>query len=360
MRSAESIAATNRILQQIYKAQQRRRVVLKKQIAGSTTLASPGSLFAQPQRPNPKLTITRYQDADLRVYQVSSNINVEEPLEPVSTFNIQSNDEIADCTVGLNLRRAVYATRNKVVCIGQESTVLWSRDLEPLSTRFYGHRPGCAFFLDGTKLWVYRPDAMAGRYRLDTLEVLDADTGEVVDKADLDTVGHGANLMQHPDGQHLLIGIGEGQDGAKIFRAALTDDGIELHLYEWTDRCLVDLAPDGRLFITIHHGWRDVACHRFPDGDVVLRLPVVDFGYRDDAATDWSGGFLSPQVAVIAVVGETDGQEWRHYHRVDLLTGQPMGRFEPNCPEGSDFELLGDGSWITSTFDGNLVRWHAS
>lgn len=354
LRLAESITASNESLEQVVQTAQRQYVQLKKQIPGLTTLSSPGPSSTQRQPPDTKLTITRYVDGDLRVYQAPND--AETSLESVATFDIQSNGEAVDCTVAPNLRRAAYASRNEVVCIDQDSTVLWSSDLEPHSTQLYGHHPSCAFSIDETKVWVYRPDAMAGRLGHDTLAVLDADTGNVVTKADLDTVGHGANITQHPDGQHILLGVGEGQDGAKIFRAALTSEGIELHSYGWTDRCLVDLASDGRQFMTVDHGRRDVAFHRFPDGEVVLRLSVADFEHQDGVAIDWTGGFLSPPVAVVTVLGEDDEEEWQHYHRVDLRTGLLMGHFEMNCPVGSDFMPLGDGSWIISRFQGDPVR----
>jgi hypothetical protein len=352
---ADSLAPSNEALK-------RQHVVLKKQVAGfATPLSSPQPTASPSQPPDTKPTLTRYLDRDIRVYHVSRG--VEGPLEPVATYRIESTSETpcADHTVSSNLRWAAYTTRNSVVCIDQESDMLWSSALEPHSTQLWGHYPSCASFLDGTKLWIYRPDAMAGRRGHDMLVVLHADTGDLLAEAKLDTVGHRAELLQHPDGQHVLVCIGEGQDGAKMFRAALTDDGINLYSYGWTDRCLVDLASDGRRFMTVDHGRNDVAFHRFPDGEVMLRLPVTAFGYQEyESFVDWSGGFLNPDVAIITVMGETDGREWRHYHRVDLHTGSPQGRFEPNSRDGCDFELLGDGTWVISRVGGDPVRFHDS
>ncbi|KAL6408564.1 uncharacterized protein AUP68_08424 [Ilyonectria robusta] len=306
-----------------------------------------------------KPTTTRYLDGEVRAYQVSDDVGG--PLEPVATYRIEAADDILDHAVAPDLRRAAYTTRNSVVCIGQDGGVLWHYDLEPRSSQLYGFTPSCDFSLDGTRLWVYRPDAMADRGDHDMLVVVRADTGEVLAEADLDTIGHGAQHVQHPDERHVLLEVGEGQDGVNIFRAALTGDGLDLHSYGWIDRCLVDVAPDGRCFMTVHHGQTgqtDVAFHAFPDGEVVLCLPVAAFGYQgNEASIDWSGGFLDQDIAIVTIIGNTDDQEWRHHHRVDLRTGAPLGRFEAHSRHGDDFKPLGDGTWITSDRDGNPVRW---
>ncbi|KAM5354105.1 hypothetical protein ACJ41O_000755 [Fusarium nematophilum] len=300
--------------------------------------------------------ITRYLGGEVRAYQASGGVGG--PLEPLATYRIESDDKILKHAVAPDLSRAAYTTRNSVVCVSQDGDLLWRYDLEPRSTRLYGHTPSCAFSLDGTGLWVYRPDAMAGRGHRDIWVVLRVDTGEVIAEADLDTVGHGGQHIQHPNGQHVLLEVGEGQDGVNIFRAVLTDNRLDLHSYGWIDRCLVDLAPNGRWFMTVAHGQNDIAFHAFPDGEVVLRLPITAFGYYDDESfIDWTGGFLDQDIAIVTIIGETDDQEWHHHHRVDLRSGAPLGRFEAHSRDRYDFEPLGDGTWITSDPNGNPVRY---
>lgn len=314
-----------------------------------------------------KATITRHLNGHICAYRVSSN--TYEPLglmEPAATYRVEpeSNEEIDEILhhhATPDLGRAVYTTRNSVVCIGQDGDLLWRYELEPHSTVLHGHIPDCVFSLDGTAVWVYRPDAMANRAD-DKWVVLSADAGEVVAEVFLGTVGHGGRHVQHPDGRHVLLDVGEGQDGTKIFRATVTGDHFDFYMYEWDDRVLMDIGPDGRYFMTLSH---DVAFHAFPDGEVVLRLTLADFGYEFDddnegytgeARIDYIGGFLDPGIAVVVVTGETDDEEWRHYHRVDLRTGTALGRFEAHSQNEYDFEPLGDGTWITSGPDGKPVR----
>lgn len=155
-----------------------------------------------------------------------------------------------------------------------------------------------------------------------------------------------------------MLDVGEGQDGVELFLAALTDSGgIDLHSYGWNDRFLIDIAPDGRSFMTVDHGRYDVAFHVFPSGKEVMHLPITAFGYEyGDSFMNCTGGFLSQDIAVITITGEMDDKEWHHYHKIDLHTGKPLDRFEAHFRASEDIETFGDGTWIVSDLDGNPVR----
>lgn len=301
-------------------------------------------------------TTTRYRNKDLHVYQILPN--VDGTLQPSATYQIQSTDKVLDHAATHSPSRAAYTTRHSVVCIGPEGTPLWTYTLEPRSTRRYGHIPSCMFSLDGALLWIYRPDMMADRGP-DQLVVLRADDGEVVATAELDTSGHGAQFVQHPDGHHILFDVGEGQDGSRIFRARLSGSTIDLHPYEWDDRCLIDLSPDGQLLMTVDHGRADVSFLSFDNGEEVLSLPVEEFDPQSDEfvmQVGWSGGFLSTELAIVTITGEADEGEWYRFYKVDVSTDQPIGPFESHARDAHDFEPIGDSTWITSDSAGSLVR----
>lgn len=61
------------------------------------------------------------------------------------------------------LERAVYTTRNRVMCPTRAGDLAGASDFEPRSDVRRGHRPGYALSLDGLVVWTHRPDAMAGR-----------------------------------------------------------------------------------------------------------------------------------------------------------------------------------------------------
>ncbi|SCV54265.1 uncharacterized protein FFB14_13565 [Fusarium fujikuroi] len=314
-----------------------------------------------------KLTFTRYLNRRICAYRVSKEPdNSIGPMEPAATYKAEpeSNEEIHKILthdVASDLSRALYCTRNSVVCVGQDSDVLWRYELEPHSTVLHDHVPDSVFSLDGSTVWVYRPDAMANRGD-DKWVALGADTGKVLAEMSLGTVGHGGQHVLHPDGQHILLDVSEGQDGSSMFRATVADGHFDFYKYELEDRVPIDIAPNGRHFMTVHHVGVDVAFHLFPNGEVVLRLTLEDLGYANEGGNEderqiyYMGGYLDSDIAVVAVEGWNNREEWRNYHRVDLRTGTVSDCFEAHYQEGYDFEPLGDGTWITCGPDGNPVR----
>ncbi|MEU5884235.1 hypothetical protein [Spirillospora sp. NPDC047279] len=290
--------------------------------------------------------ITRFLDGRVCAYDGAA----EGALDPVIAFAADA-DEVSGHDVAPDLGRAVYATQHEVVCVDGGGAV-WRYDLLPRSTVRYGHHPGCAFSKDGKTVWVYRPDAMAGRGGLDRWVVLDAAGGGVLAEADLGTVGHGGRHHRHPNGTDVLLDVGEGQDGVNLFRGSLRS-GLESFRYDWIDRCVLDLAPDGSRFMTADHEQDDVAFHRYPDGEVTLRFRLEEFGVdTEDGFVEWSGGFLTNETAIVTVGGE---EEWHRHYRVDLASGG-MAPFDAESRDAYDIEPLGDGSWLTTGTDGRPVR----
>ena len=141
-----------------------------------------------------KPTITRYLDGELRAYQIPGI--VDKPPGPLVTYRIEPDDEVLSHAAAPDLERAVYTTRNKAICIGQDSDLLWLYELKPHTTQSLT-RTECIFSLDGTLVWLYRPDAMTSRGP-DLLVVLRADTGEVVAQKELDSVGQGPSSYNIP------------------------------------------------------------------------------------------------------------------------------------------------------------------
>ncbi|OJJ01901.1 hypothetical protein ASPVEDRAFT_41457 [Aspergillus versicolor CBS 583.65] len=313
--------------------------------------------------------VTRYVNGEIRAYYTHSSPMTVGSLKPAATYSINpyttDNSRWLTHAVSASLDRAVYLNRYSAICINQTGHPLWRHDFEPSPESNSVAGGGCAFSRDGSHLWVYRPDAM-NDCGPDLLVVLDASSGAEIAREELDSVGQGAIITVHPDGRNILFDVGEGQDGVKMYRAVLAGDNdkIELHSYGWEDRCLLDMAPDGRTFMTVDHNVGDAAFHAFPGGDVLLRVSVEDFGYEgdeddedDEACIHYIGGFLDLNTAVVTVKGETEDEEWVHYHAVDVRTGAHLGRLDahPHNDEAEGFQPLGDGTWVESD-DGNVVR----
>ncbi|MFC7986686.1 hypothetical protein [Streptomyces sp. NPDC057336] len=286
-------------------------------------------------------------------------------LEPVAVFQPRPGDEVVESAVWPDLDRVVYVTLNSVVCLTRAGDRVWAAEFEPHSDRRHGHRPGCALAPNGRSVWVYRPDAMAGRGDDDQWVVHDADSGAVLVRRELGTAGHGAGHHVHPVDGSIYLDVGEGQDGSVVFRALAEADGEPTFVtVPWEDRCLIDLAPDGQQAMTVDHGQADVAFHRHPTGEVLFTLPVEAFGYDpDETFVEWSGGYLTPDLAVVTLGGEgqdEDEDEWFRHHLVDVRTGAVRGEITVEVTSPYELVPLGDGTWLTDAPDGNPVRWSSS
>ncbi|MEU6312661.1 hypothetical protein [Streptomyces sp. NPDC047014] len=279
-------------------------------------------------------------------------------LSPVAVWRPSAGDEAEECAVPAGLGRACYTTRDAAVCLAEDGAEVWRSELEPRSDERFGHRPGCAVSVDGRVLWVYRPDVMAGRGRHDRWVALDAGNGAVLAQADLDTAGHGGEHLVHPADDHVLLCVGEGQDGAVVHRASVTPGRMDLRPYPWPDRVLIDLAPDGSQFMTVDHGQADFALHTYPDGKVTLTLSVDAFGdLPEESWVAFSGGYLDQDTVVVTLARETEEeQEWFRHYRVDSGSGRILGEFDSHAEHPYDIQLLGDGTWLTRDPSGHPVR----
>ncbi|GAA2776267.1 hypothetical protein [Streptomyces showdoensis] len=305
----------------------------------------------------PSHVITRHHDGAIHAYVPDSGtLGV---LQPVAVFRTRPGDEVVESVVGPDLERAVYTTLNGVVCLTRAGDLVWASDFEPPSARAHLHRPGCALSLDGRSVWVYRPDAMAGRGDADQWVVHDADSGAVLARRALETVGHGAFQYVHPVDGSIYLNVGEGQDGSVILRAAAGASGEpDWVTYPWPDRCLIGLAPDGRQFMTVDHGQADVSFHHHPSGDVLFTLSAEAFGYDpEETFVEWSGGYLTPDLALVTLGGEgPDEEEWFRHHLVDVRTGTPGEEISVDAADPYELVPLGDGSWLTGARDDHPVR----
>ncbi|MEV5543316.1 hypothetical protein AB0L13_41495 [Saccharopolyspora shandongensis] len=303
--------------------------------------------------------VTRFVAGSVHAYDFSGSPAVESAAVPVATFPVGAAIEPRSHAVAPNLLRAVYATADEMVCIDREGKTLWQLGFGPGAQEPYNAMASCEFSLAGTVVWLYMPDAMAGRGDgLDHWLAIDAETGSVIARTELDCAGHGGHQFAHPDGAHMLLDVGEGQDGSRVYRGRLDRDAIELTAYPWTDRSLVSLAPDGHHFMTVHHDQEDVAFHTYPGGELLVQIAVESFGYDpDEAYVEWAGGYLDSETAIVTIGGETeDEQEWYRHHLVDARTGQVHGTLGTQTRDAYDIEPLGDGSWLSTDDDDRLRR----
>jgi hypothetical protein len=288
--------------------------------------------------------ISRLVDDEVQVYDAD--------LERVASFAVPTG--VQGHALSSTADRLVYAAEDEVVCQGAAT---WRFELGPRGPQAGIAYTGCAFSLDDTVVWVYAPDAMADRDGgADRWIALDAATGAVRESFDLDCVGHGGQMIPHPNGADVLLDVGEGQDGSRTYRVR---PGGPLTTYPWHDRVLVDLSPSGRQLMTVDHGQQDVAFHAYPDGEVERRVPIAPLeDDPGDAGFEWTGGYLDETTAVVVVAGvaeEDDEEEWWRYSTVDLADGT-MTALQVITVDLYDLQPLGDGTYVTTDTDGSLRR----
>ncbi|MGY0006952.1 hypothetical protein [Micromonospora sp. I033] len=302
----------------------------------------------------------RLVDGRLHAYDLSGPV-VTGRLSPTAVFDLGGDDgRIEGWAVTRDLSRLVYATTDDLRCVDREGRTLWRLDFGPRSEQgLVNARVSCAFSADERLVWVYRPDAMALRGELDRWLVVEAATGDLRAEAGLLSVGHGGEHFAEPDGVHMLLDVGEGQDGSRVFRGRLTETGIELRDLWDDDRTVIAFAPDGRHVMTVHHEQEDAAFHTWPDGEVAARTPLAAFGHEwGEANVEWAGGYLDGDTAVVALAGEDEEteEEWHRHHLVDVRTGEIRGVFPVETRHAYDLEPLGDGTWLQTDDDGVLRR----
>lgn len=278
-------------------------------------------------------------------------------LEPSVVFEAVKGDEVLDHAVTSDLGRLVYTTGDAVVSV-VEGAEAWRVAFEPGADHVFHHRPGCVLSSDGREVWVFRPDAMAGRGTADHWLVLDALTGSVRAVAELGTSGHGADQFVSPVDGRVLLSVGEGQDGCPTFLGSLSGDRLDLSPFPWSDRVVVALSPDGGCFLSVDHaGQDDVAVHAYPSGDVLFRLTVADFGLDpEEFFAEFVGGFLTAETAVVAFLGETDSGEHFTFRRVSLPDGLPGPELVTSAVSPESVSFLGDSTYVTSSSSAHPVR----
>lgn len=308
-------------------------------------------------QPNASLRpLTRLVDERICAYDLAAG--AWGVLSPAMVCRPSAEDDIVDHVVSADLRHVYYTTPDAAVCVTADGAEVWRSEFKPPSDRRFGHWPSCVLSSGGRVVWVYRPDAMAGRDRPDQWVVLDAATGAVIAQADLDTVGHGGRQLVHRAGDQVLLNVGEGQDGSVIHRASVTEGRMDVMRYPWSSRCLIDVSPDGRHFMTVDHDQTDMALHTYPDGEMTLALSVDVFGCDpDETVVEWSGGYLNQDTVIVTLAGETeDEQEWFRHYRVDTSSGRVQAEFDAHVEALHDIEPLGDGSWLTTAPSGHPIR----
>ncbi|MFJ1705529.1 hypothetical protein [Kitasatospora sp. NPDC088346] len=215
----------------------------------------------------------------------------------------------------------------------------------------------CVFSLDGTELWAtVRPredlydddddeDDGGGFGGGDECWVLDAVTGERLGRTELISELSFSSLLPHPDGRHMGVLVGEGQDGS--FGHWVRREGRRIvrtptDLLGLRDRSLAAIAPDGRHYL--NQSWTTLSSHAFPTAELVAERPIDGILPEGPA---WRYGFAYYDASTVLATFHEDGPAVS----TTLLRSpslEPLG--EIAYPDGAPYAGVasgGDGSWVT-------------
>lgn len=162
--------------------------------------------------------------------------------------------------------------------------------------------------------------------------VLDARNGREQARLPLDSAASGSHHLSHPDGIHMGLCIGMGQDGILLHWARW--DGEKLtswDLNETMDRILVDTHTGLPGFLTVEHYGADLQLHAL-DGTVLAEEAPEPPDGEDPPCWDYGCGFVDS----------------RHRHRLDGRFRRGPGSGPPlaaRCPHPED------------TRDGRVPEW---
>ncbi|TDC62342.1 hypothetical protein E1200_26145 [Actinomadura sp. GC306] len=315
--------------------------------------------------------LTKATHTAIAAYDLSRLIRNGSLMERAAVFPSEASP--CDHAAAPDLECAAYTTDDALICVGRDGGIRWRSDFDAAPERYMNGAAACAFSLRGDVVWLYRPDlAMKGPGHTDQWLAFDAATGAVLGQVDLGSTGHGAYHFVHPDGEQILLNVGQGQDGARVYRARLDDTGIVVSEYVW-DATLFDLSPDGGRVMTVREVrgglLEELVIRTFPEGreDVVVSAEAL--GYDEDRyETFFIGyivGYLDADTAIVSVHGELaedeDDEEaqdldFHHNQLVDVRTGRVLGPMPSEFFSRNDVMPLGDRSWLTVGSNGGWYR----
>jgi hypothetical protein len=199
--------------------------------------------------------------------------------------------------------------------VSADGRALWEYPHEPWE---YGWSGSCAVTAGGRRVWVTVPSSEG-----DLWVLLDGESGVEIGRMPLLTQAVGSVATLHPDGKGFLT-------------VGANDDVLRFHRF-------ADSAVD------CVFGWSAVP-GKGPDDD--------------DSTVYWDncGGYLDAATALVATYhdAEDEDEPCRHW-LLDPATRAIRGPIA--YPRGSDpagIRSLGDGTWVTGSAGGGLVRWSLS
>ncbi|WP_331770072.1 hypothetical protein OG948_40990 (plasmid) [Embleya sp. NBC_00888] len=310
--------------------------------------------------------------SELEVYDLY-RVFAGEP-EPIAVFPLPWPEwDGGVYSVGPDRSFAVFSGRHAVRAVSRAGKTLWdyrhgcrgSEVDHPHSGRgreaCRGFEHGsCRVSDDGRHVWVHVVFASQEHDRQEFRVVLDARDGRELARLPLDSEASGSHHLAHPDGVHVGLCIGMGQDGVLLHWARRDGERlIDWNLDEGLDRILADVHPAHSGFLTVEHYGADLRLHALDGTVLAIGVPEPADDEEDPSCWDHNCGFVDADT-VIATTVDSDGEPERARHwLLDARTLEVRGPLAyPVGPLDSYVRPLGDGTWLTyDGAGGRLDRW---
>jgi hypothetical protein len=217
----------------------------------------------------------------------------------------------------------------------------------------------CRVSDDGRLVWAHIVTQPEKDHWEERWVVLDARDGRELAALPLDSAAAGSHHLSHPDGVHMGLCIGMGQDGILLHWARW--DGKELtgwDLNETMDRILMDVHAGHEGFLTAEHYGADLRLHAL-DGTVLAEREPEPSDEEDPHSWNYFCGFVDAGTVIGSTVDSEEDEENNRHWILDAHTLERRGTVTyPQGPAGPEVRPLGDGTWLT--YDAGtetLNRW---
>jgi hypothetical protein len=133
-----------------------------------------------------------------------------------------------------------------------------------------------------------------------------------------------------------------------MYWASLVDQRLIVTRYPDRSRVLMDVSPDGQLFLTTPHSDGPVQVHAFPNGDIVSSLSPEGVLAEDDSF-DFFAGFLDAD-SVVLTTHELDSVVVAAARRLDRWSVVPVP-----IRRAGEALFVGHGRFVTSAWGSGVA-----
>jgi hypothetical protein len=290
---------------------------------------------------------------------------LDRTLVPVARIPAPVSDGQFGLAVSADGSLAAVANLDRTVVMAADGTMRWQWE-SVIKPQGLPQKPA-VYIGRQQHVWLYLPDG-------DHIAVLDARTGEEIDRTGLSSCIGAGEFVAHPDGVHLGLSVAQGQDGTNSYWLHLDEGRIAVR--ELPGETLAGVAPSGGHYLDLPHVDTQLAIRRFADDRILASCAADDIpgfklhdrpGPGEDACdanglasrpdpsgygpNDGAGAYLDDDHVLVGVFTAAYGRDDTELHLVlstrslQWTATVDYGQHEP--PPANSIVPGHDGRWLT-------------